>query len=153
MQLALKISFCDSRSRSQRPWVSSPIFDQIHRFQPGGGVGHEGSGFQPGAGVHPGGGGGQFGGGLKRGVRGEGAEPSRPSAWLPSRRDGASVGACSWPRFAAFIADRGTRKPSAHTIKAYCQDFGAIATCRGCRWATSRPTRCARRSRSGKLSA
>jgi len=29
---------------------------------------------------------------------------------------------------AAFLADRGTRKPSAHTIKAYCQDFGAIAT-------------------------
>ena len=30
--------------------------------------------------------------------------------------------------FAAFLADRGTRKPSAHTIKAYCQDFDAIAT-------------------------
>jgi site-specific recombinase XerC len=29
---------------------------------------------------------------------------------------------------AAFLADRGTRKPSAHTIKAYRQDFDAIAT-------------------------
>jgi|KBSSwiStaDraftv2_1062776.scaffolds.fasta_scaffold4103550_1 hypothetical protein len=29
--------------------------------------------------------------------------------------------------FAAFLADRGTRKPSAHTIKAYRQDFDAIA--------------------------
>src|SRR5258707_7030270 len=28
---------------------------------------------------------------------------------------------------AAFLADRGTRKPSAHTLKAYCQDFDAIA--------------------------
>ena len=38
------------------------------------------------------------------------AEPSRPE----------------W--FAAFLADRGTRKPSAHTMKAYRQDFDAIAT-------------------------
>ena len=30
--------------------------------------------------------------------------------------------------FAAFLADRGTRKPLAHTIKAYRQDFDAIAT-------------------------
>jgi integrase/recombinase XerC len=30
--------------------------------------------------------------------------------------------------FAAFLADRGTRKPSAHTMKAYRQDFDAIAT-------------------------
>jgi integrase/recombinase XerC len=30
--------------------------------------------------------------------------------------------------FAAFLADRGTRKPSAHTMKAYCRDFDAIAT-------------------------
>jgi integrase/recombinase XerC len=29
--------------------------------------------------------------------------------------------------FAAFLADRGTRKPSIHTMKAYCQDFDAIA--------------------------
>ena len=29
--------------------------------------------------------------------------------------------------FAAFLADRGTRKPSAHTMKAYWQDFVAIA--------------------------
>jgi hypothetical protein len=36
-----------------------------------------------------------------------------------------------WARpewFAAFLADRGTRKPSAHTLKAYRQDFDAIAT-------------------------
>jgi hypothetical protein len=38
------------------------------------------------------------------------AEPSRPE----------------W--FAAFLADRGTRKPSAHTLKAYRLDFDAIAT-------------------------
>ena len=30
--------------------------------------------------------------------------------------------------FAAFLADRGTRKPSAHTLKASRQDFAAIAT-------------------------
>ena len=30
--------------------------------------------------------------------------------------------------FGAFLADRGTRKPSAHTLKAYRQDFDAIAT-------------------------
>jgi integrase/recombinase XerC len=30
--------------------------------------------------------------------------------------------------FAAFLADRGTRKPSAHTTKAYRQEFDAIAT-------------------------
>jgi site-specific recombinase XerD len=30
--------------------------------------------------------------------------------------------------FAAFLADRGTRKPSTHTLKAYRQDFDAIAT-------------------------
>lgn len=30
--------------------------------------------------------------------------------------------------FTAFLADRGTRKPSAHTLKAYRQDFDAIAT-------------------------
>ena len=29
--------------------------------------------------------------------------------------------------FGAFLADRGTRKPSAHTLKAYRQDFDAIA--------------------------
>jgi hypothetical protein len=28
--------------------------------------------------------------------------------------------------FAAFLADRGTRKPSAHTLKAYRQEFDAI---------------------------
>jgi hypothetical protein len=30
--------------------------------------------------------------------------------------------------FEAFLADRGTRKPSEHTMKAYRQDFDAIAT-------------------------
>lgn len=30
--------------------------------------------------------------------------------------------------FAAFLADRGTRKPSVHTMKAYRQDFDVIAT-------------------------
>ena len=30
--------------------------------------------------------------------------------------------------FAAFLADRGTRRPSVHTMKAYRQDFDAIAT-------------------------
>jgi integrase/recombinase XerC len=30
--------------------------------------------------------------------------------------------------FTAFLADRGTRKPSAHTLKAYRQDFYAIAS-------------------------
>ena len=30
--------------------------------------------------------------------------------------------------FEAFLADRGTRKPAVHTIKAYRQDFDAIAT-------------------------
>ncbi len=29
--------------------------------------------------------------------------------------------------FEQFLADRGTRKPSAHTLKAYRQDFDAIA--------------------------
>ena len=29
--------------------------------------------------------------------------------------------------FAAFLADRGTGKPSTHTMKAYRQDFDAIA--------------------------
>jgi integrase/recombinase XerC len=29
--------------------------------------------------------------------------------------------------FASFLADRGTRKPSPHTLKAYGQDFEAIA--------------------------
>ena len=29
--------------------------------------------------------------------------------------------------FALFLADRGSRKPSAHTIKAYRLDFDAIA--------------------------
>ena len=44
----------------------------------------------------------------------------------PGRTNTAEVARPEW--FAAFLADRGTRKPSAHTIKAYCQDFDAIAT-------------------------
>jgi site-specific recombinase XerD len=39
---------------------------------------------------------------------------------------GTDVSRPEW--FAAFLADRGTRKPSAHTMKAYRQDFDAIAT-------------------------
>jgi hypothetical protein len=42
-------------------------------------------------------------------------EPSLPTDGRPA-----------W--FEAFLADRGTRKPSAHTMKAYRQDFDAIAT-------------------------
>jgi hypothetical protein len=38
----------------------------IHKFQPGGGSGQEGSGCHPGGGVQPGGTGGQLGGGLNR---------------------------------------------------------------------------------------
>jgi site-specific recombinase XerC len=37
-----------------------------------------------------------------------------------------AAGRPAW--FEAFLADRGTRKPSAHTMKAYRQDFDAIAT-------------------------
>lgn len=44
----------------------------------------------------------------------------------PDRIDTAEVLHPEW--FAAFLADRGTRKPSVHTMKAYCQDFDAIAT-------------------------
>jgi integrase/recombinase XerC len=44
--------------------------------------------------------------------------PSQAASVEPSRPE--------W--FAAFLADRGTRKPSAHTMKAYRQDFDAIAT-------------------------
>lgn len=43
-------------------------------------------------------------------------------ATIPNSRDD---GQPAW--FEAFLADRGTRKPSAHTIKAYRQDFDAIA--------------------------
>lgn len=38
---------------------------------------------------------------------------------------GTEVSRPEW--FASFLADRGTRKPSAHTLKAYRQDFDAIA--------------------------
>jgi integrase/recombinase XerC len=46
-----------------------------------------------------------------------------------SGRAGTTVEVVARPEwFAAFLADRGTRKPSAHTMKAYRQDFDAIAT-------------------------
>jgi site-specific recombinase XerC len=38
----------------------------------------------------------------------------------------ATLGSPGW--FTDFLADRAVRKPSAHTIKAYRQDFEAIAT-------------------------
>ena len=45
---------------------------------------------------------------------------------VPRRQpDGVDGARPEW--FAAFLADRGTRKPSAHTLKAYRQDFDAIA--------------------------
>jgi site-specific recombinase XerC len=47
---------------------------------------------------------------------------------MPHRAEQAGVEASRPEWFAAFLADRGTRKPSAHTIKAYRQDFDAIAT-------------------------
>ena len=40
--------------------------------------------------------------------------------------DGVEASRPEW--FAAFLADRGTRKPSVHTLKAYRQDFDAIAS-------------------------
>jgi site-specific recombinase XerC len=43
--------------------------------------------------------------------------PNQAASLEPSQPD--------W--FAAFLADRGTRKPSLHTMKAYRQDFDAIA--------------------------
>jgi integrase/recombinase XerC len=43
----------------------------------------------------------------------------------PFETDGIDVSRPAW--FAAFLADRGTRKPSVHTTKAY-QDFDAIMT-------------------------
>ena len=44
----------------------------------------------------------------------------------PSQTDTTDVSATGVVR--RFLADRGTRKPSAHTMKAYRQDFDAIAT-------------------------
>ena len=43
----------------------------------------------------------------------------------PSSADSIERARPEW--FAAFLADRGTRKPSVHTLKAYRQDFDAIA--------------------------
>ena len=46
---------------------------------------------------------------------------------MPNRPDRPGDSQVSRPEwFAAFLADRGTRKPSAHTLKAYRQDFDAI---------------------------
>jgi len=46
---------------------------------------------------------------------------------MPNGPEGRGDSQVSRPeRFAAFLADGGTRKPSAHTLKAYCQDFDAI---------------------------
>jgi hypothetical protein len=61
---------------------------------------------------------------------------------IPDKPETTEVARPEW--LAAFLADRGMRKPSAHTMKAYCQDFDAIATlvqamrtaCRECGWAT-----------------
>jgi integrase/recombinase XerC len=44
----------------------------------------------------------------------------------PDRIDTTEVPRPEW--FAAFLADRGTRKPSVHTMRAYRQDFDAIAS-------------------------
>ena len=75
-----------------------------------------------------------------------GEQPAPPPA--------ADVAATDPEWFESFLADRGTRKTSAHTLKAYRQDFDAIASLiagdglrfPGCRWPTSPPSRCARRS-------
>jgi hypothetical protein len=42
---------------------------------------------------------------------------------IPDQTDNTEVSRPEW--FAAFLADRGTRKPSADTLKAYRQDFDA----------------------------
>jgi hypothetical protein len=44
----------------------------------------------------------------------------------PTTQPQSSSSAPAW--FEAFLADRATRKPSAHTMKANRQDFDAIAT-------------------------
>jgi integrase/recombinase XerC len=57
--------------------------------------------------------------------------PDRPdSARMPvqSARDSDPREADPFPNwFTAFLHDRQTRKPSSHTMKAYRQDFDAIA--------------------------
>jgi integrase/recombinase XerC len=46
---------------------------------------------------------------------------------MPNGPEGRGDSQVSRPKWlAAFLADGGTRKPSAHTLKAYCQDFDAI---------------------------
>lgn len=71
----------------------------------------------------------------------------------PDRTDTTEVPRPEW--FAAFLADRGTRKPSAHTRRPTARTStrsppsspAARMASRGWRWAMSRRTRCARRSR------
>ena len=54
---------------------------------------------------------------------------SLPATAAPTGDTSDSTGAESFPNwFTQFLNDRQTRKPSAHTIKAYRQDFIAIAT-------------------------
>ena len=45
---------------------------------------------------------------------------------FPAASSGGDGARPAW--FKAFLADRATQKPSAHTLKAYRQDFDAIAT-------------------------
>src|SRR5580698_2767727 len=52
--------------RAARTCLSLAAGSSTHKFQPGGGAGHEGSGCQPGGGVQPCGAEGQPGGGLSR---------------------------------------------------------------------------------------
>jgi integrase/recombinase XerC len=55
------------------------------------------------------------------------AEPTRPLVQAGPRTD--ALEAEPFPDwFTAFLHDRQTRKPSAHTMKAYRQDFVAIAS-------------------------
>ena len=55
------------------------------------------------------------------------AEPTRDTAaaCTPESADDTSAATPNW--FADFLIDRATRKPSTHTIKAYRQDFAAVA--------------------------
>ena len=69
---------------------------------------------------------GTFHGGMPhRSAQPDGVDRARPE-WFAAQSDGVDRARPEW--FAAFLADRGTRKPSAHTLKAYRQDFDAIAT-------------------------
>ena len=59
-----------------------------------------------------------------RSAQPDSVDRARPQ--FAAQSDGVDRARPEW--FAAFLADRGTRKPSAHTLKAYRQDFDAIAT-------------------------